>query len=468
MKRHRWAKRIFSVAILLSILPDAKAQESKYLLLSQAVQTGLQNYQSIHAKQNYLGASREQVKNTRNEYLPNVMASLQQAYGSVNSQFGPLAPYGTPGTSSSGPVNGTQSWVAAFGGLYVLNTNWEVFSFGRLKSRINYSLSVVKNDSADLAQEQFIQSVKIAGAYLNLLVSQTLYRNAISNLERARYVQEAVLARTKNGLNPGVDSSFVNADVSNARLVIIDAENNIHQYSNELSQLMNAPTLAYIADTSFLTTLPRIYNSTFTVEQNPQVQFYKSRVDVSDSYTRLLAKSILPGLNLFGIFQSRGSGFASDYTVANHDYSGGYFDGVNPSRSNYVTGLSISWNIVSIAKIKHQVLAQQYISKALQDEYDLVDTQLKDQLVLADQRIETSLQAWKEAPMQYKAASDAYLQKSVLYKNGLTNIIDLQQALYLLNRAETSVSVAHINVWQALLQKAAATGDFNLFLGQVK
>ena len=176
MKRHRWAKRIFSVALLLSILPVAKAQESKYLLLSQAVQTGLQNYQSIRAKQNYLGASREQVKNTRNEYLPNVMASLQQDYGTVNSQFGPLAPYGTPGTSSSGPIYRTQSWTAAFGGLYVLNTNWEVFSFGRLKSRINYSLSIVNNDSADLVQEQFIQSVKISGAYLNLLVSQTLYR----------------------------------------------------------------------------------------------------------------------------------------------------------------------------------------------------------------------------------------------------------------------------------------------------
>ena|ERR1035438_9015692 len=121
-----------------------------------------------------------------------------------------------------------------------------------------------------------------------------------------------------------------------------------------------------------------------------------------------------------------------------------------------------------MAKIKHQVLAQQSISRALQDEYDLIDTQLKDELVLANQRIETSLQAFKEAPVQYKAALDAYVQKSVLYKNGLTNIIDLQQALYLLNRAETDMSVAYVNVWQSLLQKAAATGDFNLFLNQVK
>jgi len=60
------------------------------------------------------------------------------------------------------------------------------------------------------------------------------------------------------------------------------------------------------------------------------------------------------------------------------------------------------------------------------------------------------------------------LQKTVLYKNGLTNIVDVQQALYNLNRAETDMSVAYINVWQALLLKAAASGDFDLFIKQVK
>jgi len=459
--------RLAGCASLLFAHSKAPAQDTNYLLLSQAVQTGMQNYQSILAKRNYLAASSELVINSRKEYLPNLLGSLQQAYGTVNGQFGPLGPYGIAGTSSAGPI-GRQSWNAGFGALYVINSNWEVFSFGRLRSRIAYSMTLVKNDSADLVQEEFIQGVKISGAYLNLLVSQTLYKNALANLDRARQVQYAVLARTKNGLNAGVDSSFANADVSNARLVIIDATNAVQQYSNQLAQLINGPTLAYVADTSFLTTLPKVYNSSWTVEQNPQVLFYKSRVEVSNSYARLLAKSILPGVNLFGIFQSRGSGFADDYTAGSHDYTGGYWAGINPARSNYVAGLSISWNIFSAAKIKHQLLAQQSISKGLQNEYDLIDTQLKDELLLANQRIETGLQAWKEAPVQLKAAQDAYVQKSVLYKNGLTNIIDLQQALYLLNRAETDMSVAYVNVWQALLQKAAATGDFNLFLNQVK
>jgi outer membrane protein TolC len=444
------------------------AQEPKPLLLSEAIQTGLQHYQSIQAKQNYLHSSAELVKNTQKEYLPNVLASIQQSFGTINGQFGPAAAYGAIGTSSSGPTYSSQSWSAAFGGVYVLNTNWEVFSFGRLQSRVAYAASQVSRDSADLAQEQFIQSVKIAGAYLNLLVAQTLLKTANANLQRATAIQTVVLARTKNGLNAGVDSSIANAEVSKAKLLIIDASNTEQTYNSQLTQLMNAAVINYNADTTFLKTLPSTYNTDIAIEQNPQVKFYKTRIDQSDRYAGLLSKSVLPGVNLFGIFQTRGSGFDYNYTALNNNYSKDYFTGINPTRSNYVAGVSMAWNIMSISKIKHQVLAQQFISKGLQNEYDLISTQLKDQLVLADQRIANSLQSWREAPVQYKAASDAYLQKSMLFKNGLSNIIDLQQALYLLNRAETDVSVAYINVWQSLLQKAAASGDFDLFLKQVR
>ena len=65
-----------------------------------------------------------------------------------------------------------------------------------------------------------------------------------------------------------------------------------------------------------------------------------------------------------------------------------------------------------------------------------------------------------------KAASDAYIQKSVLYKNGLRNMVDITQSLYALNRAETDRAIANKNVWQALLLKAAASGDFDLLMNE--
>ncbi len=174
-------------------------------------------------------------------------------------------------------------------------------------------------------------------------------------------------------------------------------------------------------------------------------------------------------MNVFGVYQTRASGFDYDYNPAiTGTYSKGYIDGINPTRSNYAAGFAISWNILSIKKIKEQARSQELITQAYQNEYDLINTQLKDQLVLSDLRIANSLQLFHEVPVQYKAASDAYLQKSVLYKNGLTNIVDLQQALYALNKAEIDKIVSYINVWQALLLKAASSGDLNLFMSQVR
>ncbi len=459
---------IFLTIVLLLHVETLRAQQNQFNL-SDAVKTGLHNYQGIQAKRNYVNASAALVQNAKNQYLPDVTASIQQAYGTVNGQYGVIGSFGGgAGVSSSGPLYSNQSWNAAFGSVYLVNTNWEFVSFGRLQSKIDVANKQLLLDSANLTQEKFVQSVKIAGAYLNLLIAQRFVENAQSNVDRASYVKQTVIARTKSGLNPGVDSSIANADLSSARLTLIQAVNTEQQQRNQLCQLINIiPDILHL-DTSYFSATPSTYNTSFPVENNPQVQFFKSRIDESSSAEKYLQKSINPGLNVFGTFQGKGSGFDYNYTPAIDAYSKNLFDGVNPTRYNYVLGLGIAWNIISPAKIKQQVRAQQYVTAAYQNEYDLVSTQLKDQLLLSNQQIDNSIKSIKEVPVEYKAASDAYLQKTVLYKNGLTNIVDVQQALYNLSRAETDMSVAYINVWQALLLKAAASGDFDLFVKQVK
>lgn len=463
-----------SIQVLFLILLSAgwtflSAQPVQNLSLPDAVKMGVQNYQSIRAKRNYALASAALVKNTRNEYLPNLLASVQQDYGTANGQTGPLAPVGAPGPSSGGPSYLSQSWHAAFGATYLLNTNWEFFTFGRLTAKIKLSQAQVDRDSADLAQEEFIQSVKIASAYLDLLAARKLILNADANLKRTNFVLQVVLARTQSGLNAGVDSSVANAEVSAAKLVLINARDYEQQVNNQLAQLMNTdPSAQFILDSAYLSAIPSQLNSVADPVQNPQVKFYQARINQSNMAVNYLKKSIRPGLNLFGIYQARGSGFAYNYTPEFSDrFTKNYFDGIHPTRSNYVAGVAVAWNLLSPQKIKEQVNAQKFISRAYQDEYDLVSSQLKAQLFLSEQRIRNSLQIFREVPIQYKAASDAYLQKSVLYKNGLTNIVDVQQALYALSKAETDVSIAYINVWQALLLKTAASGDFDLFLNQV-
>jgi len=461
-------KKPLAVLLLLAITEIIFAQEQKPLLLSEAIATGISNYQSIKAKRNFLNASTALVQDAKNQYLPNLVASIQQSYGTVNGQYGPLIGYEGMNLASGGPNATSQRWDAGFGGLYLLNANWEFFTFGRVKSRISLANATAQKDSADLMQEEFIQSVKIAGTYFNLLAAQTLVKNAQANLERALSVQQSVLARTRSGLVAGVDSSTTNAEVSRAKLDVIDARNNAEQFGNQLAQLLNVTAVNFQLDTGYLHRIPIEFTTTVPLEENPQLKFYERRINESNVATGFLKKSILPGFNLFGIFQSRASGFDYNYNpLSGYKYSGSYWEGVNPSRFNYVTGVALAWNIISPFKIKQQARAQEFVTDAYKNDYDQISAQLKNQLLLSESRIENSLQAVREVPLQFKAAADAYVQKSVLYKNGLTDITDLTLSLFALNRSETDLDIAFVNVWQALLLKVAASGDFELFRKQV-
>jgi outer membrane protein TolC len=462
-------------AVLFYVHHSVCAQQDARLSLLGAIDLGLKNYQTIQAKRNYYNASTALKQNTKNEYLPNLIASVQQDYGTANSQYGPLGSVGIPGAggglavASSGPIVNQQSWNAAFGAMYLATVNWEFFTFGRVRSKIKMSGSQVERDSADLTQEQFIHGVRVSSAYLNLLIAQRLIRVAKSNLDRTIFVQKTVKARTITGLNAGVDSSLANADVSRAKLGVIDARNSEQQNRNMLAQYLKVPPDPFVLDTTFFTRIPIDFKTTADISSNPQVRFYKRRLELSNQTATFLRRSILPGFNFFSVLQTKGSGFNYNYSpLLPENYSKSYADGVNPTRSNYLLGVSFSWNVMSLPKIRQQVNAQRFVSAAYQNEYDLISTQLQDQLILSDQRIENSLQSVAEVPLQYKAASDAYIQKSVLYKNGLATIVELQQALYSLNRAEADLNVAYINVWQSLLQKAAASGDFDLFIKQAQ
>jgi len=174
-----------------------------------------------------------------------------------------------------------------------------------------------------------------------------------------------------------------------------------------------------------------------------------------------------PTFSVAGLYQSRASGFGSSYGVNQSDINKGYFNGINPTRSNYLFGVGVTWNITQPYRISQQVKSQNLVSKGLQEEYNLAGQQIRAQLQLSDTKIKNALSVCKEVPYQVHAATDAYNQKSVLYKNGLSTLVDVTQAIYALTRAETDSDIARNNVWQALLLKAAAAGDFSLFESQL-
>ncbi|RQO74007.1 transporter [Pedobacter sp. KBW06] len=462
-------KPLLFVITLFGILtlgtPGADAQMLK---LKDAISTALNNYGSIKAKGNYVNASEAGVQQARRDYLPNLSLSAQQDYGTINGQNGPSYGLGGLGVASSGPSFDRQNWNAAFGALYLANVNWDFFTFGRIKEKIKVAQTLLKRDANDLAQEKFQHEIRVSAAYLNLIAAQRLRKSQERNLDRAITFKNTAVIRASNGLIAGVDSSLAKAEVSSAKIALTKAKDLEQEQANRLGILMGITATDMVLDTASITRVPSVLYQDSLLNENahPLLKYYRNRVELSNEQAKLFRRSYYPTFSLFGVMQGRGSGFSSAYAQNQSAFTQNYADGINPVRGNYLVGVGMVWNLTSILRTHPQVRAQEYLSKGLQDEYELVGQQLQAQVAIADAKLKNALSNYNEAPVQVKAASDAYLQKNTLYKNGLSTIVDLTQALYTLNRAETDRDIAYTNVWQALLLKSAALGNFDLFINE--
>jgi len=454
-------------ALLLLLLVSLQGF-SQSLSLKDAVETGVANYGMVRAKEKYAQAAQQTVQQARRDYLPNLNLSAQQDYGTVNGQNGPLYGFGGLGVASSGLPLPQQNWNAAFGALYLVNVNWEFFTFGRMKQRIEVAKADAQRQQKDYEQEVFQHKVRISGAYLNLLASQRLVRSQQKNLERSQIVLNNAAVRVINGLLPGVDSTLASAEVSRAKIALNQVKEQVKMQNYELVRLMGVEPTDFIADTTLVARVPKAIITTETANDslNPIRRFYQSRINYSNQQVSLYRKEYWPTFSLFGVLQTRGSGFNADYASNQQSFTRNYWDGVEPTRQNYLLGLGVTWNLTTILRSSKKVSAQKLVTEGLLEEYKAIDQQLKAQEDAANARLGYAIQNYREAPKQVNAAQQAYLQRTTLYNNGLTNLVDVTQALYILNRAETDRDVIYTNLWQALLMKAAATGDFNLFINE--
>lgn len=438
------------------------------LTMKKALELGLSNYGTIKAKGYHVESAENSVSQTRRDYLPNVVLSGQQVYGTVNGQNGPLYGFGGFAAASSGLPLPVQNWNAGFGALYLANVNWEVFSFGRARGRMRVSDAALETAKSDLSQEQFQHLVRVAAAYLNALGTRSLTNAQQKNLDRTQVIQKDIVARARGGLRPGVDSAQANAEVAAAKIALLRAKDTEQEQAQNLAFLIGVDYKTIELDTSFAVESPAVVNNEVAGSRpHPTINFYRSRVNQFSQQAKLGRASYYPSVNFVGIVQTRGSGFSQTYAQDQSQFTSDYARGIKPTISNYLVGIGVVWNLTSIYRTDAQVKTLRYNSLAAEAELQLVTDQLRMQSEVADARLLRAIQIKEEAPIQVLFATNAYTQRSALYRNGLTNLVDITQAMYALNRAESDRDLAFINLWQALLMKAAAVGDINIFTDQV-
>lgn len=463
---------LFAFLCTLFLHNSVLAQDNQNVLtIKDAIDSVVQNYGTIRAKRNIVKQAQSNIDYSKLQAIPDLNLSASNFYGTANSVNGPSYTMGVGGISPSGPVMPSQNWNAAFGGLYLANVNWSFFSFGKIREGVKVSQANLTTNQKDLDQEVFQDQVKVCAAYLNLMGAQQLTKVALDNYNRAVIVKNAVIPRVLSGLNAGVDSSIAVAQVSSAMMAWIRSKDREQELANQLIKLLGTRnTTEPVLDTLFITKIPDDFLDSMNSysNQHPVLQYYNSQILASKEQEKYIHTQFFPTFNLFSAYQYRASGFKSNYSTSAMDaYSSDYLTGVGSGRQNYLVGLGVTWNLSNPIRLKKMEQAQRNQTNALQDAYAMNDQQLNAQIALANTKVKNALSNYNQIPTQLKAASDAFLQKTVQYKNGLNTIIDVQQALYLLNSAEIDKYIAYNNVWQALLIKAAAIGDLDIFFNKL-
>lgn len=453
--------------VLMMLLMASVQLWGQTLTLPDAIRLALDNYESIKAKQSYIKASKAKIQESKRDYLPELKLSAQQSYGTINAQNGPMHGFGGLGVASSSVALAENNWNAAFGALYLANVSWDFFTFGQVTNKIKLAKIGSQKREAELEQELFQHQIKVIGAYLNLLAMQRLVAVQESNVIRAEVVLKTVLSLTDNELKPKVDASQARAELSNAKILLIHANEKESELAKQLALLIGLPYQTFQLDSHLIELQPYLSAGQEVNLNHPLLMVKQRNIDLNVRQSKLLKSEYFPRISLFGVIQGRGSGFEYNYPQNNNAYSRKYSDGIKIDRSNYLVGVGMTWSVSSLFRNRSKVNHQRFATQALQEEYKLLKRELTTEVELADDKIGYALEHKQESPIQVEAATVAYNQQLALYSNGLTNISDLAQASYTLNRAESDLEIAAINVWQALLLKASATGELNLFMDAI-
>lgn len=448
-------------------LMAAIAVSQQPLPLSKAVDLALAHYPSVQSRQALVNAGKAALEDTRHAWLPSLKLHEQLDAGTDNSLNSAYFPIGIIPSASGGrrPENDGN---LATGNIAAIAGDWEVYNFGSYKARTAEARAALQVSEAGLDREKYSIAAAVVQNYLELVKYASLLTLQQKNIQRTDTVKRAIQAYINSGLKPGVDSSVAEAELSKARLVYIEWTNAYNLIKSQLSALTGLDTSAVIPDTAINRRLFALFPSAAPVTdtfyaQHPFLRYYQSIYNDNLAQQQVIRKALLPKVSLMAAGWMRGSSISPTDV-----YDKNLLNGFGYSRYNYLAGVGITYNLFDISRTRYRLNTQKFRTMAAEQDVQEEKTVLSNALRQADITIGSALQKLREIPLQVKAATEAYGQKLALYNAGLTSIVDVTNALYVLNRAETDAVYANDAAWKAVFGKAYAGNTISTLLSTIK
>jgi outer membrane protein TolC len=446
---------------LLSLAAAAFGQPTAALTPSQAVETALKFYPSIRVSQEQIQAAAAGITLARTAYLPRVDSLAQFNRATRNNVLGMLLPQSVI-PSISGPVLGTNNFGTVFGSAVGGLVTWEPFDFGLRRANIGIAEAARAQSQATLKRTQFDTAVSATDAYLTLAAAQETVRAAQAGVDRAQTVVQTTTALVNAQLRPGADQSRAEAELAAARTQLIQVQSAIDVARATLAQFTGAnPATVSISAPALVRMPPEGSPVPLDPAANPRMIEQAAAIDQVRAQLKAIERSYFPRFYAQLAAYARGTGAEID---------GGRLGGLNglaPTTANTGLGFSVTFPILDLPSIRARRAQQSANLRAESARADLIATELRGQWNRATATYEGARRIAANTPIEVRAARATSDQANARYRAGLANIDEVAEAQRLLTQAEIDDALARLNVWRALLNIAAATGNLTPFLTEV-
>jgi outer membrane protein TolC len=449
--------RAFLFVLCVGVIKCTIAQQT--LSLQQLLNGMQSNYELLKAQGSLVQARQAEKRATYFDRLPRLNTMLQATVASNNNLEGTYYTYGIQPTITSGTrtYNDLQaaSGDAAFAGI-----NWEAVNFGEFKANEDLAKSNLLVQMNALAKTQYDLNGIASSYYLELIHQYELQNVQQDNVVRLQQLKTSIDALVVSGVRPGIDSMIASAELSKSMVQLYQAQKNFAQMKVQLSTLSSIPVSEINPDTlagDKINTDGAAFVFTTPVDtvHHPYINLYSSMYDYSKARIKLENNSYYPRIMVDIDGWDRGSSINN-----NGVYNSNLAEGYEPTRFNYMFGLTMLYDIFGIAHKRINAAIYRFQSDAAYHELKNEKVNLNNDVQQALLEKDFQLNRLSETGHQLRSATAAYTQQLSLYNSGLSSIIELSTAQEFYIQAQIDYVDARVGLMRSIINYSLVTNSF--------
>ena len=402
--------------------PVQTASGAMRLTRTQAEQLAIKNNPRISVGRLLALAQHQIYRETRAATLPNFNGALTAVDANEGSRIG------------AGALTASRVLEHAGAGVTLSQL---ITDFGRTMNLVSSSKLLEKAQNANgLATTEDIV-LATDQAFYNALQAQALLKVAQQTVTTRGSVEHQVDELTKNKLKSGLDLSFAEVNLSQAKLLQLDAENNVNSTIAALTAILGSDKLTQYELSDDETQAPppppdvEVLVNT-ALQQRPDLQALTYSQQAAEKFRRAQRDQLLPSISALGI---------AGASPVRPDCFGGCFPNYFVSSWYGAVGVNMNVPIFNGFLFSAQASEANYRAKAaVENTRDLRDVVVRDVRTAwlaantAFQRVGVAAELAKEADLSLNLAQGRY-------QLGLGSIVELSQA----QLQQTDAAIGYVN-----------------------